>query len=295
MRLILLGPPGAGKGTQAQLLVERHGIVQLSTGDMLRAAVKAETPVGLKAKDIMARGELVPDEVVIAIIADRIAQPDARKGFILDGFPRTVPQAEALDRLLKDLGLKLDAAIELKVNEGILLQRVESRIAQMKARGETVRADDNAEALAKRLDAYRAQTAPLIDYYGDRRALATVDGMMPIDEVAETIDRLLAVTAGSKAKKVAKPAKSVRSTKSTPKRSGTAKKPAKKASPARKTASKAKKRVAKATKGAKKAQTRKAAKAPKGASKARGTAKGRVARKPMKSRVKRPRRLTKRR
>src|SRR6187551_3810658 len=141
MRLILLGPPGAGKGTQAQLLVQRHGIVQLSTGDMLRAAVKAETPIGLKAKDIMARGELVPDEVVIGIIADRIEEPDARKGFILDGFPRTVPQAEALDRLLKDKGLKLDAVIELRVNEGILLQRVESRIAQMKARGETVRAD----------------------------------------------------------------------------------------------------------------------------------------------------------
>ncbi len=195
MRLILLGPPGAGKGTQAQLLVQRHGIVQLSTGDMLRAAVKAETPIGLKAKDIMARGELVPDEVVIAIIADRIDQPDARKGFILDGFPRTVPQAEALDRLLKDKGLKLDAVIELRVNEGILLQRVESRIAQMKARGETVRADDNAELLAKRLDAYRAQTAPLVDYYGDRRALATVDGMMTIDEVTAAIDRILTVAA----------------------------------------------------------------------------------------------------
>src|SRR6202166_3096173 len=125
MRLILLGPPGAGKGTQAQRLVKQYGIVQLSTGDMLRAAVKAGTPVGLKAKDIMARGELVPDEVVVAIVADRIDEPDARRGFILDGFPRTVPQAEALDRMLRDKGMRLDAVIELKVDEGILLQRVE--------------------------------------------------------------------------------------------------------------------------------------------------------------------------
>lgn len=298
MRLILLGPPGAGKGTQAQLLVERHGLVQLSTGDMLRAAVKAETPVGLKARDIMARGELVPDEVVVAIIADRIEQDDAKKGFILDGFPRTVPQAEALDRLLKDKGLRLDAVVELKVNEGMLLQRVESRIAQMKARGEQVRADDNAEALAKRLDAYRAQTAPLIDYYGDRRALATVDGMLPIDEVAVAIDRVLTATAGSNGSKPAR--KPAAAGKAPRKAAKTAKKAARRAVPARKKAAKAAKQ---ASKGSRKAAARKAGKAKKGASakggtarrSAKGTVKRRAARKPMKSRVKRPRRLTKRR
>ena len=193
MRLILLGPPGAGKGTQAQRLVERHGIVQLSTGDMLRAAVNAGTPVGLKAKDIMARGELVPDDIVVAIVADRIDEPDAAKGFILDGFPRTVPQAEALDRMLADKGLKLDAVIELKVDPAILLGRVEKRIADMRARGQPVRADDNPQALTTRLDAYRAQTAPLVDYYGKKGVLKTVDGMASIPEVGQAIDRILGV------------------------------------------------------------------------------------------------------
>jgi adenylate kinase len=192
MRLILLGPPGAGKGTQAQRLVEKYGIVQLSTGDMLRAAVKAGTPVGLIAKDIMARGELVPDDVVVAIVADRIEEPDAHNGFILDGFPRTVPQAEALDRMLAAKGLGLDAVVELKVDEGILLNRIENRIEEMLRRGEQVRADDNAEALKKRLDAYRAQTAPLIDYYANKSALRSVDGMAPIATVSEAIDRVLA-------------------------------------------------------------------------------------------------------
>jgi adenylate kinase len=191
MRLILLGPPGAGKGTQAQRLVDRYGIVQLSTGDMLRAAVAAGTPVGLKAKDIMARGELVPDDVVVAIVSDRIDQPDARKGFILDGFPRTVPQAEALDTMLDRKGLKLDAVIELKVDPRILVERIEKRIAETRARGEPVRADDNPEALEKRLAAYEAQTAPLIDYYGKKGALKTVDGMAAIEAVGEAIDGIL--------------------------------------------------------------------------------------------------------
>jgi adenylate kinase len=200
MRLILLGPPGAGKGTQAQRLVTKHGIVQLSTGDMLRAAVAAGTPVGLRAKAIMDRGDLVPDEVVVAIIADRIGQADARRGFVLDGFPRTVAQAEALDRLLKERGLELDGVIELKVDENILLKRIETRVAETTARGETVRADDNAEALKKRLVAYRAQTAPLTDHYARTGQLKTIDGMAPIDEVTVAIDALIKPARSSRAR-----------------------------------------------------------------------------------------------
>jgi adenylate kinase len=209
MRLILLGPPGSGKGTQAQRLVQRHGIVQLSTGEMLRAAVAAETPVGLKAKDIMASGALVPDEIVVGIISDRIDQPDARKGFILDGFPRTVPQAAALDELLKKKHLKLDAVIELRVNESALLQRVETRVAEMRARGEVVRVDDTPEVLTKRLAAYRSQTEPLIHYYSERRKLLTVDGMMTIEEVTRAINRILAAIGAveSKTSSKAGPAK----------------------------------------------------------------------------------------
>src|ERR1700686_2574789 len=165
MRLILLGPPGAGKGTQALRLVAKYGLVQLSTGDMLRAAVQAGTPAGRQVKDIMERGGLVPDKIVVDIVAERIAQPDARKGFILDGFPRTVPQAAALDRMLKQRELALDAVIELRVNEEALLRRIESRIAQTQARGETLRDDDDPEVLHRRLRAYREQTAPLVAYY----------------------------------------------------------------------------------------------------------------------------------
>jgi adenylate kinase len=192
MRLILLGPPGAGKGTQAQRLVQKHGIVQLSTGEMLRAAVNAGTSVGLRAKDIMARGELVPDDVVVAIVADRIGEPDAKKGFILDGFPRTVPQAVALDRMLKDRGLRLDAVIELRVDAGILHKRIASRIDEATARGEPLRADDDPEVLKRRLDAYREQTAPLVDYYRWQGSLRTIDGMAAVETVAEEIDQALA-------------------------------------------------------------------------------------------------------
>src|SRR5215831_1864796 len=153
MRLILLGPPGAGKGTQAQRLVKKHGIVQLSTGDMLRAAVAAGTPVGHRAKDIMARGDLCPDELVVSIVADRIGEPDAKRGFILDGFPRTVPQAVALDRMLTAKGLRLDGVIELKVDGGILQNRIENRMRETHARGEPIRSDDDPEVLKRRVDA----------------------------------------------------------------------------------------------------------------------------------------------
>ena len=249
MRLILLGPPGAGKGTQAHRLVHKHGIVQLSTGEMLRAAVAAGTPVGLKAKDIMASGALVPDEVVVGIIADRIEEPDAKKGFILDGFPRTVPQAQALDELLKRKHLKLDAVVELRVNESALLERVETRVAQMRERGEEVRIDDTPEVLSKRLASYRAQTEPLVHYYSEKRKLITIDGMMTIEQVTSAINRVLAALEADSAAKAAK-----KGARKTAKPATGAKKAAKKAvkAPAKK-AKKAAKPASKAAKGAKKA------------------------------------------
>jgi adenylate kinase len=207
MRLILLGPPGSGKGTQAQRLVHRHGIIQLSTGEMLRAAVAAQTPVGLKAKDVMASGGLVPDDIVVGIISDRIDQPDAAKGFILDGFPRTVPQAEALDELLKKKHMKLDAVVELRVNESALLQRVETRAEETRARGEEVRIDDTPEVLTKRLASYRALTEPLIHYYSERRKLLTVDGMMTIEQVTREINRILTAIGAVETAHAAEPAK----------------------------------------------------------------------------------------
>jgi adenylate kinase len=207
MRLILLGPPGAGKGTQAQRLVHRHGIIQLSTGEMLRAAVAAQTPIGLKAKDIMASGGLVPDDMVISIISDRLDQPDMARGFILDGFPRTVPQAQALDDLLKKKHMRLDAVVELRVNESALLERVESRVAEMRARGEEVRIDDTPEVLSKRLASYRSLTEPLIHYYSERRKLLTVDGMMTIEHVTREINRILAAIGAVEAKTAGKASK----------------------------------------------------------------------------------------
>ena len=191
MRMILLGPPGAGKGTQSVRVVERLGIPQLATGDMLRAAVAAGTPIGLRAKDVMVRGELVSDEIVVGIVADRIGEPDAQRGFILDGFPRTVAQAAALDRMLAEKGMKLDAVIELKVDPNALVERIAKRVADTLARGEPVRKDDNPEAFKTRLVAYREQTAPLSGYYAERGMLKTIDGMRPVDEVTDEIFRIL--------------------------------------------------------------------------------------------------------
>lgn len=195
MRLILLGPPGAGKGTQAQRLVERHGIPQLSTGDMLRAAVKAGTEVGKRAKAIMDAGGLVSDEIVNQIVSDRIVEPDAARGFILDGFPRTVPQAEALTQILAGKGLELDAVIELKVDENALVKRMEKRVADTIAAGGQVRADDNPESFKKRLNEYREKTAPLSKYYAGIGELLTVDGMADMDTVTAEIEKLVASAA----------------------------------------------------------------------------------------------------
>ena len=305
MRLILLGPPGAGKGTQAQRLVHKHGIVQLSTGEMLRAAVAAGTPIGLKAKDIMASGALVPDEVVVGIIADRIEEDDAKKGFILDGFPRTVPQAAALDDLLKKKHLKLDAVVELRVNESALLDRVETRVAQMRERGEEVRVDDTPEVLSKRLASYRAQTEPLVHYYSEKRKLITVDGMMTIEQVTGDINRVLAALEADSAANAEKKAATRKPAK--------AKKPAGKAKGTKAAKKAAKKVTKKAAKKTTKSAARKAKKAPKPAGKAakgskktaakaksraagtRAAKAGKVAKKATKKGAKAVKRLTKRR
>lgn len=294
MRLILLGPPGAGKGTQAQRLVQKYGIVQLSTGEMLRAAVAAETPVGLQAKDLMASGSLVPDEIVIGIISDRLDQPDMKNGFILDGFPRTVPQAAALDELLKKKHIKLDAVIELRVNESALLNRVETRVAEMQARGEEVRIDDTPEVLSKRLANYRTLTEPLIHYYSERRKLLTVDGMMTIEHVTREINRILSAIGATEPKggaKAAAPArKATKATRKTARPAG--KKATKTARKAPKAARKAGKAASKGVKKASGKTGRKAASAARGGkvAKARKTAKkavGKASKKVTKKRAKR--------
>jgi adenylate kinase len=284
MRLILLGPPGSGKGTQAQRLVRRYGIVQLSTGEMLRAAVAAQTPVGLKARDIMASGGLVPDEIVVGIISDRLDQPDMVKGFILDGFPRTVPQAQALDDLLKKKHIRLDAVVELRVNESALLARVETRVAEMMARGEEVRIDDTPEVLSKRLASYRSLTEPLIHYYSERRKLLTVDGMMTIEHVTREINRILAAIGAVEAKQAKKVAGKISAAKVAKKAAGkassssakgtrTPKKAAKTAGKAGKSASKtAKKPARKARSGAKAKAGKKAGKSVKKVTKKRAKA-----------------------
>ncbi|MFD2678486.1 adenylate kinase [Camelimonas lactis] len=187
MRLILLGPPGAGKGTQAKRLVERYGIPQLSTGDMLRAAVAAGTPVGLKARAVMDAGQLVSDDIVIGIVADRIEEADAKKGFILDGFPRTVAQAEALGDMLAGKGLRLDAVVELVVDQDGLVNRIINRANESKANGEPVRADDDPEVFKTRLAAYNRDTAVVAPFYEGRGQLTRIDGEQPIDAVSAAL------------------------------------------------------------------------------------------------------------
>jgi adenylate kinase len=191
MRLILLGPPGAGKGTQAQRLVDRYKIVQLSTGDMLRAAIAHGTPVGLQAKDVMASGGLVSDEIVVGIVADRIQEPDAKNGFILDGFPRTVAQADALDKMLHEKHLELDAVIELKVDQEKLVGRIVNRAAEAKAAGKPVRADDDPEVFKTRLAAYNRDTAVVAPFYRKKGMLTEVDGMASVDQVSASIEQAL--------------------------------------------------------------------------------------------------------
>jgi len=195
MRMVFLGPPGAGKGTQAARLMQRHGIPQLSTGDMLRAAVTAGSAVGLEAKAIMEAGGLAPDAVVVGIMGERIVEPDAAKGFILDGFPRTVAQAKALDLMLATKGMALDAVLELEVDPDALVARIAKRAAETVAAGGTVRPDDKPDVVAKRLETYREQTEPVSKYYAGSGRLRIIDGMSSIDQVSEVIDRALGVEA----------------------------------------------------------------------------------------------------
>jgi len=191
LNLVLFGPPGAGKGTQARILHERHGWPQLSTGEMLRAAVAARSPLGRQVEDILAKGAFVSDEIVISIIAERYDQPDCADGAVFDGFPRTIRQAQALDDMLASRGKKVDLVVELKVDEAILADRVEQRIRSGQAR-----ADDNPETLKKRLAEYATQTAPLLDFYRHQGKLVSLDGMAPIDQVTEAIAQAIVAHRG---------------------------------------------------------------------------------------------------
>ncbi|MEX2628916.1 MAG: adenylate kinase [Tistlia sp.] len=193
MNMILLGPPGAGKGTQASILEERHGLKQLSTGDMLRSAVASGSELGRQAKQIMEDGQLMPDDLMIEMISRRIDEPDCRKGFILDGFPRTVPQAESLDELLEQKGLALEAVIEIKVPDEALVRRIETRRAESARNGSAARSDDTVETLNKRLAVYHGQTAPILPYYERTGRLKQVDGLAPIEEVTAQIEEVLGV------------------------------------------------------------------------------------------------------
>ena len=198
MIVVLFGPPAAGKGTQAKRIHEKYGIAHLSTGDMLRAAIAAGTEVGKKAKAVMDKGQLVPDDIVVGIIADRIAEPDCKQGFVLDGFPRTVNQARALDVMLKGKGRDVDVVIVMDVDEAALIKRVENRAAEARRKGEPVRPDDDPETFKKRLGVYKAETAPILPYYEAQGKIRHVDGMKSIDEVSVQIDALLGGGKGGK-------------------------------------------------------------------------------------------------
>lgn len=188
MNLIIFGPPGAGKGTQAGLLEQRYGYKQLSTGDMLRSEIASESELGLKVKDILARGELVSDDIMLAMISKRIEQPDCEKGFVLDGFPRTVAQAEGLDAVLTEHGTQINHVLVLEVDEDALLARIRTRIAQS---GENARSDDNEDTLKKRLGVYHEQTAPVLPYYEGHNLIRRIDGMQAIEDVTAEIDTIL--------------------------------------------------------------------------------------------------------
>ena len=187
MNLIIFGPPGAGKGTQAQIIVDERGVVQLSTGDMLRSAIAEGTELGMKAKQIMDAGQLVSDEIMVGMISERMAEDDCANGVILDGFPRTVAQAEALDAMLDGRGVSLDKVIEIQVDEVALFARIEKRAAETEA----ARSDDNADVLAQRLKVYHTNTAPVLPYYREKGLLMSVDGMQSVEKVSEAIRQCL--------------------------------------------------------------------------------------------------------